>query len=171
VLVHALLSRNIPAFTLQPSAALLTARKKIKEWFLKPLKELLRLNMVPVIYGDAVIDVTQGSAILSTEMLFFYIVSKIEIKKVIVVGIEDGVYSSDGTVIPEITPKNIDYITPHLKASQGIDITGGMFHKVYELLKISKKGPICQIINGLKKDTLKNAILEKCNEGTVIKHI
>ena len=55
-----------------------------------------------------------------------------------------------------------------MKGSSGIDVTGGMLHKVKSLLELAKIGIESQVIDGKKPQTLKRALLGERNLGTII---
>jgi len=69
----------------------------------------------------------------------------------------------------EITQSNFDEIRNYLSGSDGADVTGGMVSKVIKMLELSKKGIESMIINGLKENNVKKAILGEDVNGTLIK--
>jgi isopentenyl phosphate kinase len=56
-----------------------------------------------------------------------------------------------------------------LKGSFGIDVTGGMTHKVKMMLELAKLGIESEIINAKEPDLLKRALLGEKGLGTIIK--
>ena len=82
----------------------------------------------------------------------------------------DGVYDENGKTIPQITPGNFEQIRSSIASAKGVDVTGGMFHKVEEALTVAKKYKIeTLIINGTKKGNLKKAILGEQVTGSLIR--
>ena len=138
-----------------------------------PVKKLLEENLLPVPYGDVAIDIEKGCCIISTEEIFRYLSDKIDATKIITAGKVDGVFTSDpvndpnAKLIPEITSKNFADIKNCLTGSDGIDVTGGMLHKVELLLEMAK-GREVVIINGNKPGILKSCLLGE-NTGTMIR--
>lgn len=57
-----------------------------------------------------------------------------------------------------------------LAGSAGIDVTGGMLHKVERYLELTKAGIKSYIINGKIKNRLKKALLGREVRETVIKN-
>jgi isopentenyl phosphate kinase len=106
-------------------------------------------------------------------MIFDYLARKLKPSRIILAGITDGVFTSDPQLdrkaerIAEITPANFEKIKSALKGSAGIDVTGGMLHKVEILLGLAELGIPSIIINGLGEGNLKNALLGR-KEGTAI---
>ena len=70
--------------------------------------------------------------------------------------------------IPKITKSNIGEVGQYLAGSSGIDVTGGMKHKVEKMLELAEKGLPSQIINGLVPGNLKKALLGEKVKGTII---
>lgn len=174
IVVRALIDAGENAVSLQPSAWCITKNGEIEKSFINPLKEMLTKNILPVPFGDVVIDLVKGSHILSTEQILEYLADTLKAKRIVVAGNVDGVFTGDPhkeknvKLIPEITQKNFEEIKECLKESESIDVTGGMLHKVERLLNMTGKGIESTIINGEKEDNLKQAILGK-PIGTVIK--
>lgn len=163
------------AMSIQPSSASISENGRISEWFTKPLEKLLEFGMLPVVYGDVGIDLEKGSCILSTEELFRFLSRKLGAKRVIMCGKTDGVFTGDPNKdssakhIPEITRKTFTETQKHLKSSDGIDVTGGMIHKIEQALELADSGVSVHIINGNNPGTLMDSILGKPVKETVIR--
>ena len=56
---------------------MLSEHSKIVWWNTQILQKMLKIGMLPVLYGDVVMDVAQGCSIISTEEIFFYLAKKI----------------------------------------------------------------------------------------------
>ena len=71
-------------------------------------------------------------------------------------------------LIPEITRNNFEEVKQSLSGSKDVDVTGGMFGKISELLDLAKQGIESQIVSALKEDYVSRALKgEKI--GTVVK--
>ncbi|PJB99294.1 MAG: uridylate kinase [Candidatus Nealsonbacteria bacterium CG_4_9_14_0_8_um_filter_35_12] len=175
IVVKSLIEAGLNAISVQPSAGLIAKKGRIKKWYLEPLKEMLRHNLLPVPYGDVALDTKKGCCIISTEEILNYLARKLGSKKIILAGITDGVFDkdpnkySDAKLIPEINSKNYKIVKKYLTESAGIDITGGMFHKVERMLELIKIGVKTEIINGRKEGYLRKALLGQKVRGTIIK--
>lgn len=175
IVVEAFIIAGENAMSVQPSSACLSENGKVKEWFTKPIERLLKYGMLPVVYGDVGLDLKKGSCILSTEELFRYLSGSLEVKRVIMCGKTDGVFTGDpgkGSPvehIPEITGENFHEIRKHLADSDGIDVTGGMVHKIEEALELARNGTTVHIINGNIPGNLKKSILGKPVKETRIR--
>jgi len=177
IIVRALIDAGENAISIQPSSITLAKNSRIVEFYLKPLKMFLEKDMIPVVYGDVGLDLKQGGCIISTEELFVFLAKKLKPKRIISAGIVDGVFTADplkdpkAKLIPEITSQNYPKIKKMLAGSAGIDVTGGMLHKVERYLELAVIGIHSQIINGAVKNRLKNALLDKKVKGTIIKYL
>lgn len=110
---------------------------------LKHILKALDLGLLPILYGDTIMDSKMGFKIYSGEVVIDKILSKIykEYKQIAVYYFVDtkGVYDDAGKTIPEINKQNFKKIKDQIKGSQATDVTGGMLHKVSEALEISSK--------------------------------
>ncbi|KPJ57227.1 hypothetical protein AMJ49_01285 [Parcubacteria bacterium DG_74_2] len=164
IVVKELIRAGENAISVQPSAAALSINGKIKLFYLEPIKNYLKNNLVPVVFGDVVFDLEKGCAILSTEKIFCYLAKRLKPDKIILMSGVEGVYVYDfgKRIIPEINKKNFTEIRQFLKETDKIDVTGGMEHKVIQAIEMSKNGIEVNIIGGRKGN------LTKCLKGEKI---
>jgi isopentenyl phosphate kinase len=183
IIVKELMNVGENAMSIQLSSCSVCEDGNIKEMFLEPVKKLLDYNMVPVPYGDVGLDKKKGCCIISTERIFDYIArnltrvdKKYKISRIILCARVRGVFTDNPDVnsyaelIKEITPKNIKDIESSLKGSFGIDVTGGMLHKVNMMLELAKLGIESEIINAKEPDLLRRSLLGEKGLGTIIKN-
>jgi isopentenyl phosphate kinase len=181
IIVKQLLDEGENAVSIQLSACCIAENDRIKEMYLKPVQKFLEFNVIPVPHGDVALDLKKGCTILSTEEVLNFLAKnkkkffpQNKLNRIIVCGRVDGVFTGDPTnpesqLVPTITPKNVEKIRDYLAESSGIDVTGGMVHKVNRMLELSSKGIQTEIINALKPGYVKRALLGEKNLGTVIK--
>lgn len=169
IVVESLIEAGENAVSVQPSACVLARNGRIAHFDIKPLQRMLSHDLLPVPYGDVVVDLERGCCILSTEMILDYLARKLRPRRIVLAGITNGVLTSgeNPRTIPEITPKNFSKVKPHLGGSSGIDVTGGMLHKVEILIGLAKLGIESDIVCGLKQGNLKSVLLGR-RTGTVI---
>lgn len=172
IVVKNFISQNIPIFSFSPASFLISDAQVYSKSYLDPLKKALELGIVPVVYGDVVIDKKIGFTIFSTEKILSVLAKELKGKykiRMIYVTNVDGVYDGEGKTIPLLTNKNFNQIKTSILDSKGIDVTGGMLHKVEEALILADKTGIkTQIINGNRADNLKKALLKEKVVGTMI---
>lgn len=176
LVVAALLDANIPAISVQPSAGALAHARYLLHWDTAVIERMLGSGLVPVVYGDVVLDTAQGAAIASTEMLFGSLAPRLRPQRIVLVG-EAGVFTADprrdphARRIPEITSANIEEVLRFLGGSHGTDVTGGMATKVRDMWQLVQAVPGLQVqLIGTDLITLQCALLgEADGEGTLIK--
>ncbi len=179
IIMKSLLDLKVPALSLQPSAFAYCKNGRIRKVFLDPLLKALELGVLPVVYGDIGLDSAKGCCIMSTER----ILAKLAIKlrkyyeiRMVMCGIVDGVYtadplkSKDAKFIGLINRKNIKEVESYLSGSHGIDVTGGMLHKVRMLYKLAKYGIKSYLINGNKPGLLRKVLMGRRVRGTIIEY-
>lgn len=174
LVVKALLKAGVKAVSVNPSSMIIAKNGRIKKFFIDPIIKFLQLGLTPVIYGDIVYDEILGSKIFSTEELLAFLAINFKkkgfkVEKIIHNGTTLGVLDKKGKLIAKITKENIEKLSSIFTKTQGYDVTGGMFHKVKEALKLTSFGIKTLIINGnAKKNLLKDAILGLKVPGTVV---
>jgi isopentenyl phosphate kinase len=171
IVIGELIKAGLNAVSLSPSSFIYARNGKPAKSFLEPLKKLLKVGGVPVVYGDVVMDEKMGCSILSTESIFAYLVKRLkkdfEIKRIIYCTDTDGVYDSQGKTIPLITPKNFSEVKKQIKGSKSTDVTGGMIHKVEESIELVKRYKIeVDIVNGTRRKRLLDEVVGGGGKGT-----
>ena len=170
--MSALTSAGIAAIALAPVASVIARDGKVARWDLEPLRRALQGGILPVIYGDVVFDEVRGGTILSTEDLFGYLARKLSPNRILLAGLEQGVWAdfpARKEVISKITPESYSGIKQQVGAGLGEDVTGGMESKVGLMLDLvqSTPGLTAQIFSGEKQGNLSKA-LEGETVGTLI---
>jgi len=175
IIVNSLIEAGENAVSVQPSAGLIAENGRIREWYLESIKEMLKHNLLPVPYGDVALDLKKGCCIISTEEILNYLAKHLGSKRIVLAGIVEGVFTSDpqknpdAKLIREINSKNYELIKKYLGGSAGIDVTGGMLHKVEEMLELAKAGIESELISGEKENILLRSLLGEKGLGTIIK--
>ena len=130
---------GIPTMAIQPSAGIVSKNRGIEHWELAPLEAALEAGIVPVIYGDMVFDSVKGGAVLSTETLMFYLAHHLQPKRILLAGLEPGVWAdfpARKQKVERITPGSYKELANKVGGSQAVDVTGGMKSKVEEMLSL-----------------------------------
>lgn len=164
ILMEIFISKEIPVIPFSPHGIFLTRSGRIYIGFLEPIKKSLDVGMIPVLFGDTVHDVNQKIKILSGDQLVSYLAAKLKARRIIIGTDTDGIYTNDPKIdpkaqlIPEITPLNYKDILRRLRSSSinnVIDVTGGMYGKIRELLRAARRGIDIYIINAKKPLNIK----------------
>jgi isopentenyl phosphate kinase len=173
LVMDALESAGLPAIPFAPSASVLAADGQVASWNLAPLQAALQLGLLPVVYGDVVFDTVRGGTILSTEDLFGYLARQLRPKRVLLAGLEPGVwadYPACTKLVETITPANLPQVAPGIGGSSVTDVTGGMASKVGQSLVLVQNVPglEVQIFSGEKPGAVRRALAGE-PVGTVIR--
>lgn len=172
IVVKKFISEKIPVYSFSPGSFIISNTKVYSKSYLDPIKKALEIGVVPIVYGDVVLDRKIGFTIFSTEKILSILARELKHYykiKIIYVTDVDGVLDSKGKVIKEISELNFSKLVKDITGAKGVDVTGGMLHKVEEALDLyDKTGIKTQIINGLKEGRLRKAILGGNVLGTII---
>lgn len=174
LIVDALMRQNIPVVGLQPSAFIVTSSGRTSRIEEQPLRKLLEIGLVPVLYGDAVLDFHLGFTILSGDQLAASLALQLDASQIIL-GIDvDGLYTSDpkssssARLIPKITLPELKNIQHQIEEAKVTDVTQGMLGKVSELMPAVEKGISALIVNAAKPDNIYKALKGERVTGTTI---
>lgn len=135
---------GLPTFSIVPSSAAVASAGELYEFALEPVALALREELVPVLYGDVVLDRRRGVAIASTESVFVEVARRLDrygwtVGRVLWLGDTEGVYDEEGQVIPEIRP-GAGVEVPSVGGSATTDVTGGMAHRVEAAVRLARRG-------------------------------
>ncbi len=161
--VEALRKKGIPAIALQPSAGGILRNGKLIKFPLEVIEKMLAIGLVPVSYGDVLLDEVKGVSILSGDHLVPYLAEKLKADRVILVADVPGIFDIDpkkdqnAKIIKELGRKSIRQIK-EIGSAKGTDVTGGMKGKLEELLHLADMGIESEIISGFAPSDLKRAL-------------
>jgi len=166
IVIDSFHDKGIPAISFPASSSTITENGKIRDWNIPPIKKALDEDIFPIVFGDVVFDKEIRGTIVSTEDIFSYFAEKLRPQRILLAGLDEGVfwdYPICEKLIKEINPKNIKEIRPSLGGSAATDVTGGMTSKVEEMLSLVGKveGLEVQIFSGKENNSVKDALLGK----------
>jgi isopentenyl phosphate kinase len=170
LVVEALHKAALPAVTLAPLSMVTSRDGQVAAWNLATLKAALENNLLPVVHGDVIFDEKLGGTILSTEDLFCYLARELNPKRILLAGLEEGVWGdfpAREDLIKEITPRTYSGKSSGVGGSEGADVTGGMQAKVTEMLELVEQVTDLEVLifSGESKDNIRRA-LQGDNPGT-----
>ncbi len=172
IIISKLLEKKVPAFSFSPASFLISDAKVYSKSYFEPIQKAMNIGIVPVVYGDVILDKKIGCTIFSTEKILSVLAQKLSSEyqiRIIYVTDVDGVYDKDGKTIPVISRKNFDQLRPSITGAKGVDVTGGMLHKVEEALKLAEKTGIrTSIVNGTVPGKFLNTIFDKKEKSVTL---
>jgi isopentenyl phosphate kinase len=172
--MEALISHNIPAVEVHPSSCAVTKAGRIANMELKPLKKMLKLGFVPVLYGDAVLDSEKGFAILSGDQLVSSLAIKLGARCIIMGADVDGLYTADpkadssAQLISHLTLEELKSLKHKIEGSKATDVTGGMLGKMLEVKLAIEHDIETVIVNATKPLRVYKALKGEKVVGTII---
>jgi isopentenyl phosphate kinase len=172
IIIESLLSEKVPAVSVSTSTLIMTNKKRIISPNFEIIKKLLEQGFIPVLYGDAVLDSSQGFTILSGDQLIVTIALQMGVKKIIIGSDVDGVFSSDPKVDPNaklidtLSLEKIDSL--NISKSLNTDVTGGMIGKILEATVAVEMGVKIIIVNADKPNRVYKALKGKPVKGTYL---
>lgn len=179
IVVERMASAGLPVIAFPPSATVIASEGKLARWDLAPLRAALKTGLIPLVNGDVTFDDQRGGTILSTEDLFIYLARELHPRRILLAGLEMGVWADFPNrthIIPEISNENYPQIAAQISASANVDVTGGMLEKVSSMLALSASerqfggAPdfYAMIFSGVEAGNVKKAINGE-RLGTVIR--
>jgi len=144
----ALLLRGRPFVPLRPMNFITLLDGNVRASFLQPLKDALRLGIIPVIHGDLAIDEGRGFGVVSADRIASLLGEKLRVSRVMFGCDVDGVFENMDSekIIREVRKRNYDDVLGGLKPSTS-DATGGMRGKVLEAVRLARLGVESYIFN------------------------
>jgi isopentenyl phosphate kinase len=153
---------DIPSVCFPASAQIVTKNRRIISWNTSLIKKALDNHLVPVLYGDTVFDTRIQGTILSTEDQFYYLSRSLKPERILLAGIEEGVFSDfpiNQKLLAEITLNDFRASQIHLGRSAATDVTGGMASKVSLMMDLlnQKRVKSVSIFSGLQSGNISSA--------------
>jgi isopentenyl phosphate kinase len=161
--VATLREKGVAAVGVHPLHAAVADKGRLVAFEHRHLEQMLMLNMVPVIHGDVVMDLSRGACIVSGDQLVRYLAVALNINRVGLATDVPGVLNG-GLVVPEITRDHVTSL--QIGNSMYTDVTGGMRGKINELLGLASAGIGSDIlVTFLQEPTMAGQKLKGINEN------
>jgi len=151
--MDALIWHHVPSISVTPSSCILTENGRIKRFDDQLLVMLMKMDMLPVLYGDAVLDTKLGFTILSGDQLAAHLALRFNAERLLIGVDVDGLYDADpkteknAKLLAHLTLKELKQLRDSMHEPASGDVTGGMLGKVNELIPVVEKGIPIQFFN------------------------
>lgn len=164
IVIQHLAGAGLPVIAFPPSAAAHAKNGAIVRWDLAGIKQAISHHLVPVVQGDVIFDEALGGTIVSTEKVFQYLAGPLKPAKILLAGLDTGVFSDPDQpdqIIPQITPTSFAAVLPALSGARAMDVTGGMLSKVQLMVSLVQADPDLKIMifSGVHPGNLFQALL------------
>ncbi len=138
IVVEELLKLGLPVGSISAHDIWVARNGRMIDGAYRSVELMLKERLIPVVYGDVIWDERQGCTIFSTEVCLSLLARELKAGRIIQVSSEEGVLDGERKVIKEINPSNFDQLKQSIGGAVGVDVTGGMLHKVEESLELAK---------------------------------
>ncbi|MHA1724660.1 MAG: isopentenyl phosphate kinase, partial [Promethearchaeota archaeon] len=164
-IIEKLMEENMAVLSIQPSSIFLLDKGTIVVQGIKTIESCLKLGIIPILYGDIILDSEGSFSILSGDQILLLLCEHLkdhQVAKVIFATDVDGIYveeeqGSNPKLALTLSSDQFEH-APLANLGQKIDVTGSMRGKLNNIKKICELGISVQIINGLKNDYLYKAL-------------
>jgi isopentenyl phosphate kinase len=166
IVANELLSLDLPVFVISPASCFSVRDGELSGHFTASLETALALGMMPVVYGDTMLDETRGTTIFSTERIFEELIEQLPNykKSVILLTDVDGVLDKNDRTIQTFSPRS----STQFFASNSSDVTGSMEQKVAAALRMAEHCEQVIIANGHRKNVIENVLNGDYSHSTVV---
>lgn len=172
ILWDCLTERGVVSIPVHPASFIVQDDWSIAKFETDVIEGLLANGITPLLYGDVVLDLSQGCSIISGDDIVPYLAKKIGSSRVLMGSNTDGIFDRDPKLFPEakliseINKRNLEQVLQGLTGSTETDVTGGMREKVRKLVS-SVKETECLIYNAEKEGLTEKVLLGE-KTGTII---
>jgi isopentenyl phosphate kinase len=170
--MQALINASVPAISFPPSSSLISNDRKVIHHNVLTIRKSFDAGILPVVHGDVAFDETRGGTILSTEDVFTFLVDQFSPSRILLAGIEAGVWAdfpARTRLVKQIQIEDYEKTQAGIGGSASTDVTGGMKAKVEEMLALIQKnhGLTVQIFSAEENGHLTRALNGE-NVGTLL---
>lgn len=173
IIVDSLGEAKVPAVSVTPSSFIVTDNGRIDSISFDIVRRLVVMGILPVLYGDAVLDRTKGFCILSGDQLAVRLATEMGASR-LVFGVDvDGVYNVDPKLSPEarlLERLSIERLEGLVKVGRALttDVTGGMLGKVSEARAAVEADIEVCVVNASKRGVILKTLRGEPVAGTVL---
>ncbi|MDO5852977.1 MAG: isopentenyl phosphate kinase [Thermoplasmata archaeon] len=146
-----LMAVGIPAASVAPGSCFVMEDGKLIVTDEEAIRRLAHVGIMPVTFGDVVMDRKKGFAIVSGDQLMEIMARIFKPERIVFVSDIDGLYDSnpktnlDAKLIPEVTPDVLDSVSSEEDVA---DVTGGVRGKMEAMLRMCSPERDCVLVNG-----------------------
>jgi len=152
---------DLPAASIPPSGCALLEDGELKQLDMELFHRYLDLGMVPVTFGDVVLDRIKGFGICSGDQLIYRLAQEFHPERIIFCADVDGIFTSDpnlddeAELIEEVDRQVLEGLP---RTVRHMDVTGSIYGKIECMLRMAVCAGSTMVINGLIEGRLESAV-------------
>ncbi|KKN20587.1 hypothetical protein LCGC14_0934000 [marine sediment metagenome] len=168
--INLFLESKYPTLSIQASSIFIKDSYSISTQSIEIIETALDLNILPILYGDIILDKRGSFSIISGDQIIFELCENLKrhpISKVIFVMETDGIFINDkestkqsAKLAEKVYLNDLDCLDL-ADFEQKIDVTGGIVSKINIIKKICKFNIPVQLLNGLKERYIYKSLKNK----------
>jgi isopentenyl phosphate kinase len=150
-IINELLNAGIPAISVPPGSCFVMDDGKLILEEPEVLLSASRLDLMPVMFGDVVLDRSRGFGICSGDQIMEVLCDLYKPDKVVFVSDVDGLFDKDpktnldAMLLKEVTSETLKKISTECSTC---DVTGGVMAKMEAMLRMASQERDCVLVNG-----------------------
>jgi isopentenyl phosphate kinase len=173
IIVNAFIEAGLPAISIAPSSFIMTDQNRITSVDFSIIGRLVVNGILPILYGDVVLDLSKGFCILSGDQIAVRLATELHASRLIFGVDVNGVFTSNPKLVSQsrlIGRLSLDKLDDYIEIGKALttDVTGGMLGKVIEAKAAVKAGVEVKIVNANRKDVIFKAIRGDSVTGTIL---
>lgn len=159
-------------FSLAPGSFMTARNGRVTRVFADPLFEALERGLLPVVFGDVVLDATRGATIVSTEEVFLRLAREagsrgLTVSGAVWLGETDGIRGDDGKTVVRLAASESARRARRATGASGTDVTGGISLRLTAAARLARLGVPSWVVDGRRRGALAAAIAGR-TLGTLI---
>jgi len=171
IVIEALDAAGARPFSLAPSSFMTCSKGRVAKVFGDPLFHALAAGLVPVVYGDVVLDRERGAVVVSTEEVFVALAREaarrgVPVARAVWLGETDGVFEAGGDTVGRLTAAGALRRSLRVSGAAGVDVTGGMALRLRSTAALARRSVPSFILDGRRPGSLAAAVAGRMNGGT-----
>jgi isopentenyl phosphate kinase len=167
-IMDALQSAGLPCVSIPPGACGLMEDGKLVSFDVEVMRRYLDLGIVPVTFGDVVLDQKKGFGICSGDQLMGLLADEFDAERIIFCADVDGIFSSDPHLHDDarlIERVDRSVLSRLPRSERNADVTGSIYGKIESILELAK-GREAMVINGRVRGRLERALKGEAVKGS-----
>ncbi len=174
IVMSALRDAGVAAYSVAPSSAIVARGPGLRpSVHLEPVLRALDSGLLPVTYGDIVMDRQRGCSICSTEMALLAFVRSLRssnrrVSDAIWLGDTDGILDAAGVSVTRVRLRDARRVRRLVSGAAATDVTGGMRHRFEAALALARIGVRSYLLDGRRPGILRRALRGTAVPGTIV---